>query len=67
MKTYYLAVDKDGQELKSTSQITRHLALEIWIEKVKHSAEYLEQGTIEKLTGKKLTWEDEPIEYKEEN
>lgn len=27
----------------------------------------LPKGSIEKLIGKKLTWEDEPVELKEEN
>ena len=29
--------------------------------------EVLEKGSIEKLIGKKLTWEDEPVELKEGN
>lgn len=55
----YLMVDKDGQELRSNFKPYRGI-FDMWAEKYDNDIEYLEKGTIEKLIGKKLAWEDEP-------
>lgn len=72
----FVAVNKDGSELiTSPFPPERELEFyEFWQES-KSGCSYniipqtiaLPKGTIEKLIGKKLTWEDEPVELKEEN
>lgn len=66
----WLAVDKDGQEYLYLDKPERHIHynvfksdeidFEIWVsygDNVK-----LSKGSIEKLMGRKLTWDDEPVE-----
>ena len=64
MSNVWLAVDKDGSELifgeekpiRERNQWTDREDLYFWVQ--------VPQGTIEKLIGYKLTWNDEPIELK---
>lgn len=63
MTTIYLAVDEDGTEAcfnGDPHRVTSDLISGYWndFDRVE-----LPPGTIEKLTGRKITWEDEPIEY----
>lgn len=62
----YVAVDKNNDEMVFIGKPYRHIALDIWKNKKTEGIE-LAKGSIEKLIGKKLTWEDEPVELKEEN
>lgn len=60
----FLAVDKNGEEYIYAHQPSRYDD-EDWCDAyVEDSCILLPQGTIEKLTGIKLTWEYEPIELK---
>ena len=60
----YLACDKDGQEVIFTERPRRFRS--VWIEKEKTKNKYVElpHGSIAKLIGRELTWEDEPVELK---
>ena len=66
----WVAVDKDGQEVKLIKKPIRSnkgywfVKIGVWGEE--HYGDDLDSGTIEKLIGIKLTWEDEPVELKEE-
>lgn len=55
----WLAVDKDGDEYIYSSKPDRY---EIVFTNYKKYAQ-LPKGSIEKLIGKKLTWDDEPVEF----
>jgi len=59
----WLAVDIDGEEYKYSKKPERHFngIVKIWSTKGQGEAINLISGSIEKLTGKKLTWKDEPI------
>lgn len=65
----WLAVDKDGTE-KMFNHAPRKIPLfpDIWVDNYIPSVECfhikLPKGSIKKLIGKELTWEDEPVEYK---
>lgn len=62
----YVAVDKDGRELKCSGLPHRDTTDTIWLfGKDCIDVKVLEKGSVEKLIGKKLTWEDEPVELKE--
>ena len=71
----FVAVEKDGTEFICKEKPTRndkywqHIAgIGEWgINNPKNIGQKLEKGTIEKLIGKKLTWEDKPVELKEQN
>ena len=65
----YVAVDKDGNEYVYDNKPIRRNKHRVWdISKGDYkNAEHLPNGSIEKLIGKKLTWEDEPAELKKEN
>ena len=61
---FYLAVDEDGEECKFTSKPFRAGTMFVgesgtW--DTTTAWESLKSGTIEKLIGKQLTWNDEPI------
>jgi hypothetical protein len=65
----YLAVDKDGTEtiyntkpIRGTNQIKCNT--EMWV-LPRMSTHYiiLPKGSIKKLIGKDLTWNDEPVKY----
>jgi hypothetical protein len=61
----YVAVDKNKDEMVFIGKPYRHLSLDIWKNK-KNIAIELPKGSIKKLIGRELTWEDEPVELKEE-
>lgn len=73
----FVAVNKDGSEvLYDFLPIREPNFNEFWMAQEKiDKGNYniipqeigLPKGSIEKLIGKKLTWEDEPVELKEEN
>ena len=62
----YVAADKDGSECTFDEKPVRDG--EIWEYKYlawdSKGGVYLPKGSIEKLIGHKLTWEDEPVELK---
>lgn len=64
----WLAVDNDGTELIFNVQPYRDYVDNIWcIEYIFDSCTIkLPKGSIKKLIGKNLTWEDEPIELENE-
>lgn len=64
----WLAVDNDGTELIFNEQPYRDYVDDIWcIRYIFDSyAIKLPKGSIKKLIGRNLTWEDEPIELKNE-
>lgn len=57
----YLCVDKDGMELIGSSCPKRHELTGWWF-----YGDFVElpHGSITKLIGRELTWEDEPVELK---
>lgn len=59
----WLAVDQDGEEwIYDILPERKHNA---WgIDRYMNNAMFIPQGTIEKIIGRALTWEDEPIEIK---
>jgi hypothetical protein len=61
MKTYY-CVDKDGSEWCSNDKPARGQLIDGEYSWFAESILILPKGTIKKITGKPLTWEDEPIE-----
>ena len=60
MEKIWLAVDKDGTETISDDYLVRDG--DIW-NTISGYSEYLilPEGTIEKILGRKLTWEDEAV------
>jgi len=60
----YLAVDRNGTENIFSYQPFRNHN-RIW--DTEHDYVVLPKGSIEKLIGKKLTWENEPVEINNEN
>jgi len=60
MEKIWLAVDKDGTENISVERLVRDD--DVWDTRGGHS-DYiiLPRGSIEKLLGRKLTWDDEPV------
>lgn len=73
----YLSVNKDGSEVISENKPTRNLKSSNWPSREKGIWESegtvegesydatieITQGTIEKILGRKLSWEDEPVEF----
>ena len=64
---YYLSVDENGKENVWCDMPSRNDAGR-WIknEKCEHGMQIgyqIPKGRIEEITGKKLTWEDEPLLY----
>jgi len=57
----WLAVDKDGRESLFVNCPER--VFSVW--DIDNTNQFVDvpSGTIEKLIGRKLTWEDEPVEY----
>lgn len=68
MNMAWVAVDKDGTEVICNPEPYRDTVDFMWcIESGFYSgAIQLPKGTIKKLLGRKLTWEDEPVELKRE-
>lgn len=61
----WLAVNKNGTEKYFGFQKPNRDYYDFWYEDVlgqELQGNTLESGTIEKLIGRKLTWEDEPVE-----
>ena len=58
----YVAVDKDGTNVIYGDKPKRKDSHWLWL--CGEETVYLPKGSIEKLIGKKLTWEDEPVELK---
>ena len=67
----YLAVNKDGSEVVSNTRIKRFK--DYWVDEFfEHEFDtidvvFLPKGSIKKLIGKELTWEDNPVEFTEKN
>lgn len=57
----WVAVDKDGSELVYNDEPIKDRDRNVYLEPFGGSVE-LPSGSIEKLIGRKLTWEDEPVE-----
>lgn len=69
----YVAVDKDGREYIYSDKPERVVEGEffVWVEPFHgFSCDFTEiplpKGMIKKMIGRPLTWEDEPVELKEE-
>lgn len=62
----WVAVDKDGTENKYSVKPKRHYngILYLYTTKGKGIKTELPQGSIKKLIGRTLTWEDQPVELK---
>lgn len=61
----WVAVDKDGREYIYKFRPKR--SIDMFTSLYTYSTcLYLPKGSIKKLIGKDLTWEDEPVELKEE-
>jgi len=62
----WLAVDEDGAEcvFECIPVLVEPEPLEWVTSEIGSQYLLLPQGTIEKLIGRKLTWEDEPVEYR---
>jgi hypothetical protein len=63
----WLVVDKDGAEI-ITSGDDPPKKQKHWSENIWHISHYnevfeLPKGSIERLIGRKLTWDNEPVEY----
>lgn len=61
----YLAVSKGGYEYIFEVKPFRTLG-DTWDVAQPYSGFRIPKGSIKKLIGRKLTWEDEPVELKEE-
>ena len=60
----YLATNKNGQELvSSSSQLVRIGDEWLWPANEGSNTVYLPKGSIEKLIGTPLKWEDNPVKY----
>jgi len=62
----YVAVDSGGDEYIYSSKPIRNREYQVWGIVFDSQNIELVKGSIEKLIGRKLTWEDEPVELKEE-
>lgn len=60
----WLCVDDDGTECKSDIKPERSTSY-YWLVPTGGVFENLEEGSIERLIGRELTWEDEPVEFTE--
>ena len=60
----WVAVNKNGEEVIFEFEPERKQDL-FWVEYIGDFL-YLPKGSIKKLIGRDLTWEDEPVELKEE-
>lgn len=63
----WLAVDKNGQERIFPCSMKPIRCFDVWSLRVTHPAllTILPKGSIKKLIGRDLTWEDNPVELKE--
>lgn len=65
---FYLAVDADGTECKFTTKPFRSIPMFIGEDSswdTTSAWEQLEEGTIEKLIGRVITWDDNPVLFEE--
>ena len=68
----WVAVRKNGKEGIFSHKPTRDEELDLWYDEVEDGGVFydteisLPKGTIKKLIGKDLTWEDNPVELKKE-
>lgn len=62
----YVAVDKDGSEYVYSNRPYRDYDVNKWFCKLNVDYCRLPKGFIKKLIGRTLTWEDEPVELKQE-
>lgn len=64
--TVWLAVDNEGTEIIFQSKPKRGRFFNLWVPKEDREGFSITvpQGTIKKLIGRDLTWDDEPVEYK---
>lgn len=61
----WLAVDKDGREMCYENKPSRSDVAPIWVScELFEDYEILPKGSIKKLIGRNMTWEDEPVELK---
>lgn len=62
----WLAVDNEGTEIIFQSKPKRGRFFNLWVPKEDREGFSITvpQGTIKKLIGRGLTWDDEPVEYK---
>lgn len=61
----WVATDKNGSEFIFNNQPLRRESMGEWwpdVENMDEDIVLLPNGTIEKLIGRQLTWEDEPVE-----
>lgn len=64
----WVAVEHGGDEIISEGKPKRSEHLPVWVYEIYVDYEeidttiYLPKGSIEKLIGRKLSWEDEPVE-----
>ena len=67
----YLAVNKDGSEVVSNTRIKRFK--DYWVDEFfEHEFDtidvvFLPKGSIKKLIGREVSWEDNPVEFTEKN
>lgn len=61
----YLAVDKDGTECVATRMPIRLRKLGVWGLAYELDSNFCElpPGSIKKLIGRELTWDDEPVKF----
>lgn len=63
----WLAVDKNGDEIATDSGCSLHRSKHgLYWSSYDDALIYLPKGTIKKLTGRELTWEDEPVRLTED-
>ena len=68
----WVAVHKNGEEGIFNHKPTRGKKLELWYDEVEDGCIFydteisLPKGSIKKLIGRDLTWQDNPVELKEE-
>lgn len=65
----FVAVDKDGMECVYATKPERNKKCKRWQVasfRLLLNVVHLPEGTIKKVIGRELTWEDEPVELKEE-
>lgn len=68
----WVAVHKNGKEGIFSHKPTREEKLDLWYDEEEYGGVFydteisLPKGTIKKLIGRELTWEDECVELKEE-
>lgn len=63
MTKYWLAIDKDGTEWRFNEKPFRDKE-DIWMVSDEAEIKLLPKGTIKKLIGRDLSWNDDPVEYK---